>query len=585
MQIDKDWVFTPGKHIVSSDKSGGIHVDLPFFWNDSIIHGTFSKTVDISSLEMGELAISVENIHSSYRLFIDNQLIGQVGDINLDPTKQKPSRKPMIYRLGNPKNDHVLVDIQVTNLYHYNGGVKGDIIIGDYEHLEAKIFQNHAVIIGVSGAYALIAITLIIGYFMFTYRIQRIRGELLSFALFSLAISYLMMASGRTPIYRFFPDLTFYASIRLEHSAFYLAGLFGINYFYYLFPSVVKKKYTDAFSIVSIGGVCATWLLPVYYALPLENFYLIFGVVAIFYASGVIYKAVKSRERSAIFLSGALSVMFVIALIEVLLRFFNAPQNNYLDAISYFIFAVVNVVALIDRFIVGYKFFSEQKVFSKTSKNQKLLMSMVAHEVKTPLSQLKLNAEMIHILNDLGDTAKFDAKLPGILRNFNKSIDRLNNMITDLMHFVSQDTINKENIDIREVIESVNKIPTIKISDYTDDKSILIHSNKTVLEYLIITLANSSKHLVTDHSMTPHVVFSKNKDIIFVSISIEGEGLPPILLEELRKPFYKMNLRKDDADLGFYIVKNLIERLEHNLHISSSDDDGTIFTISIDTIR
>ena len=234
---------------------------------------------------------------------------------------------------------------------------------------------------------------------------------------------------------------------------------------------------------------------------------------------------------------------------------------------------------------MGYKFFSEQKVFSKTSKNQKLLMSMVAHEVKTPLSQLKLNAEMIHILNDLGDTVKFGAKLPGILRNFNKSIDRLNNMITDLMHFVSQDTISRDNIDIREVIDSVNKIPTIKISDFTDDKSFLIHSNKTVLEYLIITLSNSSKHLVTDQTLTPHVVFSKNKDILFVSISIEGEGLPSVLLEELRKPFYKMNLRKDEADLGFYIVKNLIERLEHNLHISSSDEDGTIFTISMDTVN
>ena len=346
IRIDKDWIFTSGKHIITPDTSNATHVDLPFFWNDSIIHGTFSKTIDISSIEMGELAISIENVHSSYKLFIDNQLIGQVGDISLNPEKQEPSRKPMIYRFGNKKKDFVDIDIQVTNLYHFNGGMKGDVIIGDYEHLEAKIFQNHSVIIGVSGAYTLIAITLIIGYFMFTFRIQRIRGELLSFALFSLAISYLMLASGRTPIYRFFPDLSFNASIRLEHSAFYMAGLFGINYFYYLFPLVVNKKYTDAFSGVSIIGVCATWLLPVYYALPLENIYLLFGVVAIFYATAIIYKAVRNRERSAIFLSGALSVMFVIALIEVLLRLFKIPQNNYLDAISYFVFAVVNVVAL-----------------------------------------------------------------------------------------------------------------------------------------------------------------------------------------------------------------------------------------------
>ena len=116
---------------------------------------------------------------------------------------------------GYTAGDTITLSIQISNYSHYLAGVEGNIKLGSFKDLENDMFREEALNLFVAGSFIVITITLIVFYIMFSFHMQRMRGELISYALFCLVIGYRIVGSGSYPLHRLIHNMDY----ELSHSS------------------------------------------------------------------------------------------------------------------------------------------------------------------------------------------------------------------------------------------------------------------------------------------------------------------------------------------------------------------------------
>lgn len=66
-----------------------------------------------------------------------------------------------------------------------------------------------------------------------------------------------------------------------------------------------------------------------------------------------------------------------------------------------------------------------------------------------------------------------------------------------------------------------------------------------------------------------------------IEIEDNGEGIPEDRLPYIFDMFYRASERSEGSGLGLYIVRDVLHKLEGTIHVDSTFDQGTTFTISI----
>lgn len=572
---------------VSADHPGVVdsEINLPCYWSEnypSFGYATIQKQVILPDAEK-LLGLEIEHIHSSYRVIVNQDTLYRSGVTHMDPDLHEPHRQPAVIPLqGYTAGDTITLSIQISNYSHYLAGVEGNIKLGAFKDLENDMFREEALNLFVAGSFIVITITLIVFYIMFSFHMQRMRGELISYALFCLVIGYRIVGSGSYPLHRLIHNMDYELSIRLEYMSFFLAAVAGIVYMWNLYPKQSNQLIVFSYAGISLfGAILCTFLNPVAIVLVSKGHIFLSAFVTI-HAIQVIYRAIKEKEKSAKVIAMACAIMTILVVLQMVIAVDGIMPNNLLLTIGLLLFSFANNIALLERFIYGYKVYHSKQREAEISQNQKMLMSLVAHEIKTPLSQLKLNAEMLQMLSENGEMDKFKEKVPKIVGRTSASVENLNGMVTDLMHFTSQHNMSKNPYSQECIVERMQNEINAKVTDFTKHKNHVVRTNETVMEYLLHTLVNNALKFTPEGNNPPEVIISDKRGKMIISIVDHGIGMSEEDQKELGKPFIKMNLKKDGTGLGFYLTKNLIEGLGHELTVESAIGEGTTVTLTLD---
>ncbi len=587
--LNGKWEFY-WNQFVTRDHPGTLdsYIELPCYWNKeypSFGYATLQKQIILPPSNQ-LLGIEISHIHSSYRIIVEQDTLHTSGVTHMDPAIHQPKRQPVVIPLsGFPPGDTLTLSIQISNYSHYLAGVEGHIKVGLFKDLENSMFRNQALNLFAAGCFIVVAVTLIIFFFMFSFHIKRMGGEVISYALFCMAIGYRILGSGSFPLHRLINNMNYELSLRLEYMSFFLAGLFGIVYLWYLYPR--QSNRTIIFSYAGISGLGAflcLFLDPVALAM-ISRGHIFLAALVTLHAIQVIYRAIQDDEKGAKIIAIACGIMTGLVLLEMAVATDNLMPNNLFQTLGLLLFSFANNIALLDRFIYGYKNYQNKKYEADISQNQKLLMSLVAHEIKTPLSQLKLNAEMLQMLSENGEYEKLMEKVPRIVGRTSASVENLNGMVTDLMHFTSQNNMSKTPYSQTCIVDRMVNEINVKVTDMTKYKNHIVRTNETVMEYLIHTLVSNAQKFTPEGNQPPEVIISDKRGKLIISIIDYGIGMSEEDQKELGKPFIKMNLKKDGTGLGFYLTKNLIEGLGHELVVESEKGKGTTVTLILDAFN
>ena len=216
----------------------------------------------------------------------------------------------------------------------------------------------------------------------------------------------------------------------------------------------------------------------------------------------------------------------------------------------------------------------EQK---QDKKLQKVMIYRFVHQMKTPLSVLKLICEN-H--SEEEDYKKISRNVNTIEYNLNQilNIYRLDEFKND---FVSEKVllknICKECINgLKDYFISSQIYPKLDINE-----DIYVYSDSKWLKLIIHQiLTNAIKY--SNSTQTVSVTAKKKEDKVYLSIIDTGVGIEKADLRSIFELFYIGKNGRNNADssgIGLYIVKRVSEYLGHKVEVESKIGKGTKMTI------
>lgn len=231
-------------------------------------------------------------------------------------------------------------------------------------------------------------------------------------------------------------------------------------------------------------------------------------------------------------------------------------------------------------------YMAEELDASEKMKNE--FISSVSHELRTPLTAIKGWAETMQICDS--DPATIKRGLDTIV----KEAGRLSGIVEELLDFssISDKRINliKEKIDIlAELGEAVCMFKERAVNEektliYNEPKMLPpIMGDKNRLRQVFINIIdNALKYTSAGGGVS--VSAGINGDMVYVSVTDNGCGIPKEHLPNVTKKFYKANYLKKGSGIGLAIVDEIVALHGGSLNIISEEGFGTTVTVSFPTI-
>ena len=237
----------------------------------------------------------------------------------------------------------------------------------------------------------------------------------------------------------------------------------------------------------------------------------------------------------------------------------------------------------------------------KLEEIRKDFVANVSHEIKTPITAIKGFAETLieGAINDRDNAIKFLATI----RNHS---ERLNSLVNDLLTLSRMELgdilITKKSVNINEIIEEVfatmqekaqgkglylRKELTPEIMELSADRDRLIQ--------ILINLVDNGIKFTDTGGITIKVkseklqIEGKEKDLIAISVSDTGTGIPKKHLPRIGERFYRVDSARSrelgGTGLGLAIVKHLVKAHGWDIKIESTEGQGTtVHLICIDEV-
>ena len=225
---------------------------------------------------------------------------------------------------------------------------------------------------------------------------------------------------------------------------------------------------------------------------------------------------------------------------------------------------------------------------SKTDELRRDLMANVSHDLKTPLTLIKANAEITKDLH-INNKDKIKEDMDTII----SESDRLTILVNDILTLSKiekyNDELNIEEFDLIKLIKSI--LDKYKVLEETEkykfkfihkDKKLLVKADKKQLETVIYNFINNAINYTGDDNLVTIKV--TNEENILVEIIDTGKGIKEEDIPYIWDKYYK-NKKKHKRNLigtglGLSIVKNILEK--HNFKYGvNSTDKGTTFYFEI----
>lgn len=216
-------------------------------------------------------------------------------------------------------------------------------------------------------------------------------------------------------------------------------------------------------------------------------------------------------------------------------------------------------------------------------------VSSASHELKTPLATMKILLESL-MYNDHFDVDKTKE----FLQDTNREIDRLNNVVSDLLTLVKMDSegtkLNLENLRLRALVEEQMKrlLPLARENGIEMDlearEEIIISGDSLKLQQVIYNVIdNAIKY--TPRGGEVHVSLTRGSRKAVIRIADTGCGIPAKDLPHIFERFYRVDKARSRATggtgLGLSIVKQIVTQHGGSIDATSTEGKGTTFTIEL----
>ena len=205
------------------------------------------------------------------------------------------------------------------------------------------------------------------------------------------------------------------------------------------------------------------------------------------------------------------------------------------------------------------------------------MAAVLAHEIKTPLTSIKMNADILDEILDLKAAEKTSFSI------IQKEINRLNNLVKDVLNFSRQTDLVYSTFDLQKMIENItiqvkNKLVQKNVKLISEVPSIQIEADEEKLTQVFLNLIdNSLDNFKVDGVINISSRFPQNGKKI--SISVEDNGGSNLDPKKIFEPFFTS--KASGTGLGLSISQKIINQHQGNIILQESNREKTVFRIDL----
>jgi signal transduction histidine kinase len=224
------------------------------------------------------------------------------------------------------------------------------------------------------------------------------------------------------------------------------------------------------------------------------------------------------------------------------------------------------------------------------------LTGELAHEIKNPLSTIKINLKLID--EDLQDarsghrdgdvSGRNSEKLSRALRKIaivQKETDRLERILDGFLHYVGKPEMQLANTDINELIGDMVDFYSpqafsrgITIRQSLSAQPLVCKIDAGMLKQVILNLfLNAQQAMESGGELM--IRTGVQADLAVIQITDTGKGIPPERLRTLFKPYH--SLRPGGTGLGLVTAKKIVKAHDGSIEVYSEPGRGASFTIKL----
>ncbi len=211
------------------------------------------------------------------------------------------------------------------------------------------------------------------------------------------------------------------------------------------------------------------------------------------------------------------------------------------------------------------------------------MAKQIAHEIKNPLTPMKLNIQ--HLQRTKGQGEEYSKYIGRITATLIEQIDNLSNIATEFSNFAKIPTARNQ---VFCLAEQLNKVLTLfesqdGISIGFDPKglgNVKVNADREQLSRAIINLVKNGIQSVTKgREGKIDVSLSRRSNNAVISVSDNGSGVPVELRGKLFRPSF--TTKSSGMGMGLAIVKNIVENFSGKVWFETVMGKGTTFFVEI----
>lgn len=210
------------------------------------------------------------------------------------------------------------------------------------------------------------------------------------------------------------------------------------------------------------------------------------------------------------------------------------------------------------------------------------MAKQVAHEVKNPLTPMKLTIQNFERKFDPSDP-DIKNKVKHLSRTLVDQIDLVATVASAFSQFAQLPEKNNEIFDLNKEIKNIiNVFSDEKIYFHSNKDIIMVEMDKIYLSRIITNLvanARQAKHEDRDNIINLDVELRQKR--VIITVHDNGTGIPEELYDRIFEPNFTS--KSSGTGLGLTMVRKMVEDYKGKISVKSEEDKGSTFTISLPT--
>jgi len=215
------------------------------------------------------------------------------------------------------------------------------------------------------------------------------------------------------------------------------------------------------------------------------------------------------------------------------------------------------------------------------------MAKQVAHEIKNPLTPLKLNIQYLEsfVTRQPERASEMIKQLaPGMI----EQINNLDKIATEFSDFAKMPSARNEKVNLNEIVKAVHdffrKREDLEIQLYVPINDLIVFADKNhIVSILNNIIKNAIQAIPTERKGRITIDLYKEKDNAIIKITDNGTGIS----DEMKSKVFSPNFttKSSGTGLGLAISSNMIQAFNGKIYFDTKINEGTSFFVEIPLMR